>query len=90
MGGSVRWSPAKPFALPFTIRSGEATYIGNFMLAFAGNAATARPWRVSFSLWLIDRIATVPLRRSRLPVGRPLKAEVTMSRSLGARGSSNR
>lgn len=30
-GGGVYWSPAKPFALPFTIRSGAATYIGSFM-----------------------------------------------------------
>ena len=32
-GGSVRWSPARPFALPFDIRPGEATYIGSFMRA---------------------------------------------------------
>ena len=74
MGGSCG-SPAKPFALPFTIRSGEATYIGSFMLAFAGNAATARPWRISFSLWLIDRIATV--RFGRLPA----RGQASQSRS---------
>lgn len=28
---TYRWSPARPFSLPFRVRSGEATYIGSFM-----------------------------------------------------------
>lgn len=28
---SYRWKPAKPFSMPFSIKSGEATYIGSFM-----------------------------------------------------------
>ena len=71
------------FRAAFTIRSGEATYIGSFMLAFAGNAATARPWRVSFFIVADRSDRDRPIAQIRL-VGRPLKAEVTDVSQFGS------
>ena len=74
---SYKWSPDKPFALPFEIRAGEATYIGSFMRAMA--TATVRPDIGGGTYFIVaDRSARdLPIAGSRLPAGLKVTSEVT-------------
>ena len=78
LGGSVRWSPAKPFSLPFTIRSGEATYIGSFMRAPSLGTPLQPVLGAAGFFVIADRAERdVPIARSRLPASVSLTPEVT-------------
>lgn len=78
LGGSVRWSPAKPFALPFTIRSGEATYIGSFMRAPSlGTALQPTLGAAGFFVVANRAERDLPIAKTRLPASIGLTSEVT-------------
>lgn len=84
-GTAYYWSPAKPFALPFEIRPGEATYIGSFMRA----ASLGTPLRAKLGaagvFVVADRSARdLPLAAARLPAGTRITAEVTDVTAFGS------
>ena len=85
MGGSVRWSPAKPFALPFSIRSGEATYIGSFMRA-PSLGTRLQPILGAAGYFLVADQAgrDLPIAATRLPAGIVPKVEVTDVSQFGS------
>jgi hypothetical protein len=85
MGGSVRWSPAKPFALPFSIRSREATYIGSFMRA-PSLGTRLKPILGAAGYFVVaDRAdRDLPIAATRLPAGVIPKAEVTDVSQFGS------
>ena len=86
LGGSVHWSPARPFALPFAIRSGEATYIGSFMRA-PSLGTRLHPILGAAGYFILANRAErdLPIARLRLPSGMPLKTEVTDVTQFGSR-----
>jgi len=83
--GSVRWSPAKPFALPFIIRSGAATYIGSFMRAPSlGTPLQSKLGAAGYFLIADRSNRDLPIARTRLPAGTPVTAEVTDVSQFGS------
>lgn len=67
-GTSFFWSTATPFAIPFTIRSGGATYIGSFMRAPSLGTSLAPTLGASGYFVIADRSARdLPIARTRMP-----------------------
>ena len=84
-GGSVHWSPAKPFALPFTVSSGEATYIGSFMRAPSLGTPLERKLGAAGYFIVADRSERdLPIARTRLPAGTTLSSAVTDVSQFGS------
>ena len=84
-GTAFSWSSAKPFALPFEIRAGEATYIGSFMRAVSlGTPLQAKLGAAGFFV-IADRSARdLPIAAARLPAGTRITAEVTDVTAFGS------
>ena len=83
--GSVHWSPAKPFALPFSIRSGQATYIGSFMRAPSlGTPLQAKLGAAGFFVVADRATRDLPIAKSRLPAGTAIDDEVTDVSKFGS------
>ena len=77
-GGGIHWRPATPFALPFKIRSGEATYIGSFMRS-PSLGTSLQPVLGAAGFFIVaDRSQRdLPIATSRLPSGVKLTGQVT-------------
>ena len=77
-GTSYRWSPSKPFALPFTIRPGQATYIGSFVRAPSLGTPLQPALGAAGYFVVADRQdRDLPLAKPKLPAGTPVAIEVT-------------
>jgi hypothetical protein len=83
--GSFAWSPSRPFALPFVIRSGEATYIGSFMRSVSLGTPLQPILGASGFFVVADRSdRDLPLARSRLPADTRIAVEVTDVSAFGS------
>jgi hypothetical protein len=82
---SYSWKPTQSFALPFDIRSGEATYIGSFSRAMA--TAAMRPDIGGGPYFVIANRAQrdLPIAMSRLPSMMKITQQVTDVRQFGLR-----
>lgn len=76
-GTSYRWSSAAPFALPFSIRPGEATYIGSFMRA-PSLGTPLQPVLGAAGFFVVANRADrdLPIARAKLPAGTEIRTEV--------------
>ena len=76
-GTSYSWSSAKPFALPFTIRPGEATYIGSFMRS-PSLGTPLQPVLGAAGFFVVANRADrdLPIARAKLPPDTKINAEV--------------
>jgi hypothetical protein len=76
--GGYSWSSAKPFSLPFTIRSGEATYIGSFMRAPSlGTPLESQLGAAGFFVIADRSERDLPIAKTKLPQPATIVAEVT-------------
>jgi hypothetical protein len=76
--GSFAWRPARPFAMPFVIRSGEATYIGSFMRAVSLGTPLQPVLGAAGFFVVADRSSRdLPIARGRLPADTKVAGEVT-------------
>jgi hypothetical protein len=77
-GGSVEWSSARKFSLPFEIRPGQATYIGSFMRSPSFGTVLQRQLGAAGFFVIADRnLRDLPLAVPRLPQGTAIRPEVT-------------
>jgi hypothetical protein len=84
-GGGVYWSPANPFALPFTIRRGAATYIGSFMRSPSLGTPLQPALGAAGFFIVADRSARdLPIATPRLPAGVKVTGEVTDVSTFGS------
>lgn len=82
--GSTQWSPARPIVMPFTIRSGEATYIGTFIRAPSlGTPLQPVLGAAGYFLVADRRKRDLPIARARLPSGMAVTNEVTDVSTFG-------
>ena len=83
--GSVHWSPSKPFSLPFTIRPGEATYIGSFMRSPSlGTSLQPKLGAAGFFVVADRSDRDLPIARTRLPAEAALTQQVTDVSQFGS------
>lgn len=76
-GTSYNWRSAVPFALPFEIRSGEATYIGSFMRAPSLGTPLQPVLGAAGFFVVADRgERDLPIARAKLPPATPIRSEV--------------
>lgn len=76
-GTSYSWSSAVPFTLPFTIRPGEATYIGSFMRAPSLGTPLQPVLGAAGFFVVADRAdRDLPIARGKLPPGTRIAGEV--------------
>ncbi|BCA57359.1 hypothetical protein [Sphingomonas sp. HMP6] len=76
--GSYEWSPEKPFAFPFRIRSGEATYIGSFMRAPSAQTPLQPILGMAGFFVVADRNdRDLPIARTRLSPSMQITRQVT-------------
>ena len=77
-GTSYYYSSGVPFSLPFTIRRGEATYVGRFMRWYDGGKSIGSAMRAIGPFIVADRSSTdFSIAKGRFPMGVPFKIEVT-------------
>ena len=76
-GTAYNWRSAVPFALPFEIRPGEATYIGSFMRA-PSLGTPLQPMLGAAGFFVVtDRgERDLPIARTKLPPETPIRSEV--------------
>lgn len=76
-GTSYSWSSAVPFSLPFTIRPGEATYIGSFMRS-PSLGTPLQPVLGAAGFFVVANRADrdLPLARAKLPPDTRMNSEV--------------
>lgn len=78
MGAAYDWSSAKPFAIRFTIRPGQATYIGSFMRAVSLGTPLEPQLGAAGFFVVADRAGRdLPIARTRLPAACEVTAQVT-------------
>lgn len=83
--GGFEWSSARPFALPFDIRPGEATYIGSFMRAVSLGTPLEPQLGAAGFFVVADRSARdTPLARQRLPAEARMTTQVTDVDAFGS------
>lgn len=83
-GTTYDWSSAVPFSLPFTIRPGEATYIGTFMRGQSAGTPLQPVLGFAGFFLLADRSdRDVPIARAKLPSGTKFVVEVTDVSAFG-------
>lgn len=76
--GGYNWSPAKPFSLPFNIKSGQATYIGSFMRAPSLGTSLQPTLGAAGFFVVTDRSERdLPIATGRIPAGMKVTTEVT-------------
>lgn len=76
--GGFSWSTAQPFAIPFEIRPGRATYIGSYMRSVSLGTPLEPQLGAAGFFVIADRSARdAPFARGRLPAETPLDIEVT-------------
>lgn len=76
--GVIDWSSAVPFSIPFSIRPGEATYIGSFMRAPSLGTPLESEVNAAGYFLIADRSARdVPIARAKVPTLTSITAEVT-------------
>lgn len=76
--GGYTWSPAEPFSLPFSIRSGEATYIGSFMRAPSLGTSLQPVLGAAGFFVIADRSERdLPIATGRIPTAMKVITEVT-------------
>ena len=84
-GTSYNFSAAKPFSLPFEVRSGEATYIGSFMRAPSLGTPLQAALGAKGYFVVADRSARdLPIAAQRLPAGVRVAGEVTDVTQFGS------
>jgi hypothetical protein len=77
-GTTYSWSPAKPFSLPFDVKSGEATYIGSFMRSPSlGTPLQAALGAAGFFVVADRSERDLPIAKRRLAA--PIKATVQVT-----------
>lgn len=84
-GWSYQYSSAAPFALPFTIEPGKATYIGRFMRAYGGGKSLASQLNPLSYFIVADRSESdMALAKNRLPVSISFDVHVTDVSKFGS------
>jgi len=82
--GSYRWRPSRPVSLPFSVRSGEATYIGTFMRAPSLETSLEPALGAAGYFVVADRgERDLPIAKRRLPHGMKVVTEVTDVTAFG-------
>ena len=77
-GTSFAWSSATPFAIPFTVLPGGATYIGSFMRAPSLGTALEPALGASGFFVIADRAGRdLPIAKARLPALPDVVSQVT-------------
>ncbi len=75
--GTFAWRPTRPFAMPFVIRSGEATYIGSFMRAVSLGTPLEPVLGAAGFFVVADRSERdLPIARGRLGAATKVASEV--------------
>ena len=84
-GAAHRWSSARPFALPFTIAPGQATYIGSFMRAPSLGTSLQKQLKAAGFFVVADRSdRDLPIARAKVPALPPVTEQVTDVDSFGS------
>jgi hypothetical protein len=80
----VEWSSASPFSIPFTIRPGEATYIGNFARAPSlGTPLEGQLGAVGYFVVSDQSERDLPIARTKAADLPPVRVEVPDVSALG-------
>ncbi|HEY1630963.1 MAG TPA: hypothetical protein VGF56_06585 [Rhizomicrobium sp.] len=75
---TIQWSPARPFLLPFTIKPGEATYVGNFARAVSLGTPMADKVGASGYFVISDKHERdIAIARQKVPELPPVTVQVT-------------
>lgn len=83
--GGLSWSTARPFAIPFAIRPGRATYIGSYMRSVSLGTPLEPQLGAAGFFVIADRSGRdAPFARGRLPAETPLDIEVTDVDAFGS------
>ncbi|MBP7704830.1 MAG: hypothetical protein KA105_06040 [Caulobacter sp.] len=83
-GAAYDWSAAKPFAIRFTIKPGQATYIGSFMRAISAGTSLEPQLGAAGFFVVADRSERdLPIARTRLPAGCEVTTQVTDVTTFG-------
>jgi len=83
--GGFSWSTARPFAIPFEICRGRATYIGGFMRAVSlGAPFEPQLGAAGFFVIAVRAARDAPFARGRLPAQTSLDIEVTDVAAFGS------
>ncbi len=78
VAASLHWYPTKPFSIPFTIKSGQATYIGNFARAPSlGTPLAAQLDAAGYFVVSDKRERDLEIARKKLPDLGPVAVSVT-------------
>lgn len=81
------YSAGKPFSLPFTVRSGEATYIGSFIRAPSLGTPLGKTLGAKGYFVIADRASRdLPIANGKLPQGMKVSSEVVDVSRFGMEG----
>jgi hypothetical protein len=83
--GTIGWSSAVPFSIRFTIKPGEATYIGSYMRAPSLGTPLESEVNAAGYFLIADRSERdVPIARAKLPATASITTEVTDVTQFGS------